>query len=160
MDDFVCEFFITSWHEPELSWILLIPVSLLPVQSNSSVLISPHQLELPCTRTLPPQFTTVPHFEAFCRATPAFRHWLTYLARFSHRAWPCVPFYAALSAVLAFALLAGTPIIFSLTITVKSKLCNLNHYTPRSYDQNTKLWNILFSVWDLNNVTVMFQIIF
>ena len=39
-----------------------------------------------------------------CRATPALRHWLTYRARFSLRAWPCVPFSAALSADLAFAL--------------------------------------------------------
>ena len=75
--------------------------------SRSVHFFSPyHQLELPCTRFLPPLFTSVPHMEAFCRATPALRHWLTYRARFSLRTWPCVcvPFCAALSADLAFAL--------------------------------------------------------
>ena len=115
-----------------LSLLLYFPFS-LPLLSSSSV-----------RAVLRSNFVTSVHhgtsFEGF-RATPALRHWLTYHARFSY----CV-FSVAVCAVLcrplccarvcthplpSGKLLAGTPIIFSLTITAQSKLCNQNHYTPK-----------------------------
>ena len=139
--------------------------------SRSVHFFSPyHQLELPCTRFLPPLFTSVPHMEAFCRATPALRHWLTYRARFSLRVCAVLCRPLCWSRVCAHPLLSGLFILQSYWLALPSfshsqSLSNQNYTTritihPRSYDQNTKLWNILFSVWDLNNVTVMFQIIF
>ena len=112
-----------------------------------------HHLELPCSRILPPQFSTVPHLEAYCRETPALRHWLTYRAHFTFYVFSvavcavlcrplCWELFSRLSsptpqwAVHLTELLAGTPFIFSLTVTNLSKLCNQNHYT----DTPTIIW--------------------